>query len=51
MVVFLWKNIGPGYVAFANVLVQMHGGSSGSTPPGMAVDNCISPSSEELTKG
>ena len=37
---FLWKNIGPGYVDFANVLVQMPRGSPGSTPR-MAADKCI----------
>ena len=37
---FLWKNIGPGKVEFANALVQMPRGSTGSTPR-MAADKCI----------
>ena len=31
---FLWKNIGPGQVEFANVLVQMPRGFPGVNPPG-----------------
>ena len=37
---FLWKNIGPGWEEFGNVLVQLPGGSLGSNP-WMAADKCI----------
>ena len=44
---FLWKNIGPGYVEFANVLVQMPAGGSQGQLPGMAADKCITKRLEE----
>ena len=37
---FLWKNIGPGQVEFANVLVRCPGVPLGQSP-GMAADKCI----------